>query len=270
MQGAGRRRRRRAAGPVVDALSPTREAPARRAHPDVPADYCDAVTASAAPVALASTRRRAVRSARPARLRRASEAVLVAGSVLAVAAAFGPAWAARAGVGIAVVAAVLACVFAWRELFTAERSHAASVLTASQRHGAQLRTEREHNASVVATLSGRVREATGVVEGQRVTIAGLRHQVFALEGDRTTLRGQLAQRDKVISWLRSTVRSQDAQIAVLRTQLQVEEDERAAAEVHRLPRRVRAEFAAVEESDVTELPTFAAVLPNYEVDRRLG
>jgi chromosome segregation ATPase len=189
--------------------------------------------------------------------------------VLAVAAAFGPAWAARAGVAIAVVAAVLACVFAWRELFAAERSHARTMLATSQRHGAQLRSEREHNAAVVETLSNRVREVTGVVEGQRVTIAGLRHEVVALEGDRTTLRGQLTQRDKVISWLRSTVRSQDAEIAGLRSRLQAEADERAA-EVHRLPRRVRAEFAAVEESAVSDLPTFASVLPNYEVDRRLA
>jgi chromosome segregation ATPase len=196
--------------------------------------------------------------------------VLVAGSVLAVAAAFGPAWAARAGVGIAVAAAVLACVFAWRELFDAQRAHARSMLAASQRHGSQLSDERRRNASVVETLTGRVREATQVVDGQRVTITALRHEVFALEGDRTTLRGQLQQRDKVISWLRSTVRSQDAELTTLRTQLQVQEDERAAAEVHRLPRRVRAEFAAVEQSDVTELPTFASVLPNYEVDRRLA
>ncbi|WP_375425933.1 hypothetical protein [uncultured Friedmanniella sp.] len=187
-----------------------------------------------------------------------------------MAAALGPTWAARTGVGIAVVAAVLACVFAWRELFTAERTHAQTMLVTSQRHGAQLRNEREHNAGVVDTLSGRVREVTAVVDGQRVTIAALRHEVFALEGDRTTLRGQLQQRDKVISWLRSTVRSQDAEITTLRSRLQAEEDERVAAEVHQLPRRVRAEFAAVEQADVTELPTFASVLPNYEEDRRLA
>ncbi len=196
--------------------------------------------------------------------------MLLAGTVLAVAAAFGPAWAARVGVGIAVAAAVLACVFAWRELFAAERTHARTMLAASQRHGAQLRTERTHNASVVETLTSRVREVAGVVEGQRVTIAALRHEVFALEGDRTTLRGQLQQRDKVISWLRSTVRSQDAELTSLRARLEAEEDERAAAEVHRLPRRLRAEFAAVEQTDVTELPTFASVLPNYEVDRQLA
>ena len=36
-------------------------------------------------------------------------------------AAFGPAWVVRIGVAIAVVAAVLACAFAWRELFSARR-----------------------------------------------------------------------------------------------------------------------------------------------------
>lgn len=193
--------------------------------------------------------------------------------MLAVAAAFGPTWVTRIGVGIAVVAAVSACVLAWRELFAAERTHARTLLQTSQRHGAQLRSEREHNASVVDTLSGRVREVTGVVDGQRVTIAGLRHEVFALEGDRTTLRGQLAQRDKVITWLRSTVRSQDAEIAALQTRLAAaDEAEDGTADVHHLPRRSRTEAAAPrsdgsEQSDITDLPTF---LPNYEVDRRLA
>ena len=236
--------------------------------------YCDRVSASVAPAALGASRTgsaRPARSSRPSRLRRAAEIVLVVGTVLAVAAAFGPTWATRVGVGIAVVAAVSACVLAWRELFTAERSHARTMLATSQRHGAQLRAEREHNAAVVDTLSGRVREVTGVVDGQRVTIAGLRHEIFPLEGDRTMLRGQLQQRDKVISWLRSTVRSQDAELESLRTQLRAAElglDD--AADLHHLPRRSRAEFAALEPSDVTDLPTFAAVLPNYEVDRRFA
>lgn len=194
--------------------------------------------------------------------------MLIAGTVLAVAAAFGPVWLTRVGVGIAVAAAVLACVFAWRELFAAERTHARTMLETSKRHGTQLRNEREHNASVVDTLTGRVREVLGVVEGQRVTIAGLRHEVFTLEGERAELRGQLQQRDKVITWLRSTVRYQDAELGRLRRERL--EAEQVAAEVHQLPRRVRGEFAAVEGGDVTELPTFASVLPNYEEDRRFA
>ena len=76
----------------------------------VPRRYRDAVT---------SVRASASRSTPTAGLRRASEVVLVAGTVIAVAAAFGPLWATRVGVAVAVAAAVVACVCAWRELFNA-------------------------------------------------------------------------------------------------------------------------------------------------------
>ena len=67
--------------------------------------------------------RSARRTASPSALRRASEIVLVVGTVLAVLAAFGPIWSVRTGVVVAVVAAVLACAFAWRELFWERRQH---------------------------------------------------------------------------------------------------------------------------------------------------
>ena len=73
---------------------------------------------------MTSVRASASRSAPTSGLRRASEIVLVAGTVIAVAAAFGPLWATRVGVAVAVAAAVVACVCAWRELFNAERRHA--------------------------------------------------------------------------------------------------------------------------------------------------
>lgn len=211
-------------------------------------------------------------------MRRTSEIVLVIGTVLAVAAAFGPAWSARVGIGIAVASAIAACVFAWRELFAVERAHARSMLQTSQRHGQQLREEREHSSSVVGALSERVQQAATTVVGQHRTIASLRHEVFELEGDRTRLRGELQQREGMIGSLRSTVRAQDTTIRGLEQRLR---DEPAAgegssgAEVHQMPRRVRAEVElaapAVEPVDLRTLDTaFAGVLPNYEEDRRLA
>lgn len=220
-------------------------------------------------------------------MRRTSEIVLVTGTLLAVAAAFGPAWSARVGVGIAVASAVAACVFAWRELFAAERAHARTVLQTSQRHGQQLREEREHSSSAVGALSERVQQATATVVGQHHTIASLRHEVFELEGDRTYLRGELQQRDGVIGSLRSTVRAQDTTIRGLEQRLR---DEAAigegvsGAEVHQMPRRVRAELElaasavepveSIQPADPVDLRTldtaFVRVLPNYEEDRRLA
>jgi hypothetical protein len=238
------------------------------------------------------------RQAPTSRLRRASEVVLVTGTLLAVLSVFGPGWATRAGIAVAVTSAVVACVCAWREVFSAERRHARSMLAASQRHGAQLRDERRRNAEVVETLTDRVQAAGRTIEGQQVTIAALRHEVFGLEGDRTSLRGALRDRDRTISSLRTTVQKQEVELGSLRTDLgslredlaSLQEDlasfsdgvlEEGApsadsAEVRHLPRRHRAELEAVaagDGSDVLDLrmlETVRGVLPNYEEDRRLA
>lgn len=225
---------------------------------------------------MTSVRASASRPAATSRLRRASEIVLVAGTVTAVAAAFGPPWATRLGVAVAVVAAVVACVCAWRELFDAERRHARRLLQATQAHGAQLRDERRHNAEVVDVLTDRVRETVAVVDGQRVTIAGLRHEVFALEGDRTSLRTAVADRDRTIGSLRTTAQKQEVRITGLESRIAELEHERDedGAEVPRLPALPQDELDALTERedslvlDLRTLETLRGVLPNYEADRR--
>jgi predicted RNase H-like nuclease (RuvC/YqgF family) len=238
-----------------------------------------------------TTRRKAPTS----RLRRASEVVLVSGTLLAVLSLFGPGWATRAGIAVAIASAIVACVCAWRELFSAERRHARSMLAASQRHGAELRDERRRNAEVVETLTDRVQAAGRTIEGQQVTIAALRHEVFGLEGDRTSLRGALRDRDRTITSLRTTVQKQEVELGSLRTDLgslrenlaSLQEDLASfqqdtfhedgpgdGAAVSHLPRRHRAELEAVaavsgsEVLDLRMLETARAVLPNYEEDRR--
>jgi hypothetical protein len=211
--------------------------------------------------------------------RRVSEIILVVGTVVAVLAAFGPSWSARTGVAVAVVAAVVGCAFAWRELFDARRAHAQAMLKASQEHGRTLTEERTRNAAVVDTLRRRFADAASVIERQRVTIAELRIKISGLKGDRVYLQSEVDHRETVISALRQTVRSREAELIALR-------DEETAA-VHQMPRRVLAEH----ESDVDEVPAaddelwndgshptvvdlvaidLAMILPNYEEDRRLA
>lgn len=211
-------------------------------------------------------------------LRRATQLVLVLGTVLAVAAAFGPLWLVRTGVVVAVAAGVLACVLAWRELFSARRQHAKAMLAASHEHGAAMTAERTRNAAVVDTLSERARSAGMVIAGQRVTIGQLRTEVLALHGDKTQLIAELKQRAGVISGLRETVAARDAELFALRVD--------QTAEVHHMPRRVLVgeesrwcEVPGAEEwwgedapSTVVDLKMIdtAMVLPNYEDDRRVG
>lgn len=217
----------------------------------------------------------AARSASTSRLRRASEVVLVAGTVLAVLAAFGPTWVTRAGVGVAVAAAVVGCVCAWRELFNTERRHARATLESSQRHGTQLREERRRNAEVVDTLTDRVRETAAVVDVHRVTIAGLRNDIDTLEGDRATLRTAVADRDRSLGSLRTTVQKQERHISHLESQLaELERRPDDAAEVHHMPRRHQMPGGSEHEDsavlDLRTLETLRAILPNYEEDRRFG
>jgi len=218
-------------------------------------------------------------------LRRASKIVLVVGSAIAIAAAFGPTWLVRVGIVVAVTAAVLACVLAWRELFAARRAHAAAMLSSSRAHGAALKEERQRNGEVVDTLSGRVRDAGVVIERQRVTIAELQVQISGLKGDKAYLRAELDHREGVISSLRDTVRAREAELKA-RDAADAERLAEVAADVRLLPRRVLAEHTTTYNElpgaedlwtdgshptvvDLKMLDT-AKVLPNYEADRRVG
>ena len=218
------------------------------------------------------------RQAKPTTLRRASEIVLVSGTVVGVVAAFGPGWSVRVGVAVAVAAAVTACAFAWRELNSARRGHAKAMLAASQEHGRRLTEERTRNAAVVDTLSQRIADARTVIERLRVMVAELKMQVSGLRGDTVYLAGEVSHRENVISALRETVRAREAELISLR-----EEDD---CEVHHMPRRVLAEHESKWDDipGVDELwgdgshPTVfdlkmidtARAMPNYEVDRQVS
>jgi hypothetical protein len=197
---------------------------------------------------------------------------------LAVIAAFGPGWSVRLGVAVAVAAAIMACAFAWRELWTARRSHAKAMLAAAKEHGRQLTEERTRNAAVVDTLSKRLADAGTVIEKLRVMVAELKMQVSALRGDTVFLTGEVSHRETVINALRETVRAREAELISLRD----DED----CEVHHMPRRVLAEHESVWDEiprvdelwtdgshpTVVDLKTIdtAMVMPNYEADRKLA
>jgi hypothetical protein len=204
-------------------------------------------------------------------LRRIAEIVLVGGTVVAVAAAFGPIWIVRLGLAVAITAAVVACVFAWREIHTTRRAHAQAMLEATRSHGAALTEERSRNAAVVHTLKLRITDAGRMIEKQRVTIARKQQQISSLRDDRAYLRGEVQYREKVIAALRETVREREAELIVLR--------DGPDAEIHHMPRRVLAEHESVwQELSVSDgmRPTMVdvtvidMVLPNYEADRQFA
>ena len=166
-------------------------------------------------------------------LRRTSEIVLVTGTVVSVIAAFGPTWAVRLGIAVAIVAAVVACLFAWRELFSARRQHARAMLAASVDHGRALTEERTRNAAVVDTLRARIADAGVLIEKQRVTIAELKMRISGLKGDKAYLRAEVDHRESVISALRDTVRAREAELIALARRTRRRGAHHAAPGVHR-------------------------------------
>jgi hypothetical protein len=208
-------------------------------------------------------------------LQRISEIVLITGTVGAAATAAGPLWLVRLGVATAIMTALLACAFAWRELNSARHAHADAMLKASREHGAALREERYRNAAVVDALGLRIRDAGKVIERQRTRIAEQRVEIAGLRDDRVYLRGEVEHRDKVIFELREAVREREPELDTIQS------DADAEAEVHHMPRRVLAgqeEFVWQElspEDEISEsrqsfvdLKIISMSLPNYEDDRQ--
>ena len=208
-------------------------------------------------------------------LQRISEIVLITGTVGAAATAAGPLWLVRLGVATAIMTALLACAFAWRELNSARHAHADAMLKASREHGAALREERYRNAAVVDALGLRIRDAGKVIERQRTRIAEQRVEIAGLRDDRVYLRGEVEHRDKVIFELRQAVREREPELDTVHAE--------SDAEVHHMPRRVLAgqeEFVWQElspEDEISEsrqsfvdLKIISMSLPNYEDDRQLA
>ena len=201
------------------------------------------------------------------RAHRATQIVLVVGSVLALAAAFGPVWLVRAGLLVAIATCIVTCTLAWRELAAARRRHAHRLLVADKRHGDTLRAERTRNAEVVDALTERLSSTGMVVVGQRSTIAQLRGEVGFLTTERDGLQEQVAQRDSLIGLFRTSLREQEAALLAVRaqqTEIAEQISAQADAEVHALPRRSRSADRALD----PEMAELAMVLPNYETSRK--
>jgi hypothetical protein len=222
--------------------------------------------------------------------------VLIMGTVLAAVAAFGPVWAVRGGVVIAVIAAVIACAAAWGELADARRAHASEMLEATKEHGRTLTEERRHNASVVDSLTVRAKKAAAEIERHRGIIVELDHTVTTLRETNGSLRStngslrgensnlhaeinrahdEIRRRETVIESLREIVRAREAELVSV---------SESGAQVRAIHRRVLDEQQSAwdEVPDADELwtdgshPTVvgltevAVVLPNYEGERRFA
>jgi hypothetical protein len=204
--------------------------------------------------------------------RRAATMVLIIGTVISLASAYGPPWMMRIGIVVAVAAAILSCSLAWRELSQDRHKHAKQLLDLDRQHGRQLTEERRRNADVVSVLTSRISDRGVVIETQKLTIAQLKAQLYSVRKDNVSLTAELRQRNATIDSLQATVRSREAELIALLA-------DGNDAEVHALPRRALADHGhMVDSSPAGENPAGvvdlvsveAKVLPNFEVTRKLA
>ncbi len=218
--------------------------------------------------------------------------MLILGTIASLACAFGPLWVVRLGLVPALAAALASCLLAWREIALERRAHAAAMLAASKRHGAQLTEERRHNAAVVDTFSRRLQASSTVASSRAATIKRLRGEIERLQGDINGLRGANSRltrdrnfRDLTICELRDTVARLEAELVASHAEqetadetVSVSESGDDAGEVHAFPRRTlrddAGEIAGSRSGDRRDLEFLAAqtaiAMPNYEDDRRFG
>lgn len=163
-----------------------------------------------------------VKTQQPARrsgsstMRRAAQYALGAGTVLAIAAAFGPIWVVRAGIAIAIIAAFLAVRFAWKELGQARKEAGRHSLEQLQAHNVLLTTERERTGQVLQTLRDENTKSDEKVSKLVVTIGDLRSELSTLKGDKAALKVDLIERDHRIKRLRTELDEALAELAVLK------------------------------------------------------
>jgi chromosome segregation ATPase len=203
-------------------------------------------------------------------LRRAATIVLIIGTAISLLSAFGPTWANRIGIAVALSSAILACTLAWRELAQARHEHAKQLLTIDRQHGRQLADERRRNADVVSVLTSRISDRAVVIEAQKLTIAQLKAQLYSARKDNVSLCAELGQRNAVIDSLQVALRSREAELLALLA-------DGNDAEVHALPRRALADHGLLTSNPdgtsagVVDLATVEAkVLPNFEGTRKLA
>ncbi|NNG20830.1 hypothetical protein HJ590_14920 [Naumannella sp. ID2617S] len=160
---------------------------------------------------------------------RLTQVVLTVGTVLALAAAFGPLWVARVGVVIAVVAALLSVRFALAEVRQARAQHLREKVDALRAHGAQLSAERTQNREVVASLAEHNHRANRRIVELQGRIGSLRAELSTLKGDHVAVQSRLTQRDEQVAELRRDLATREAELEALR---EVED----SAEVLAMPR----------------------------------
>lgn len=183
------------------------------------------------------------RAESPSHWRRRAQSVLGAGAVLAVAAAFGPTWAIRVGVGIAIVAGVLAAVFLWRQVRAERQRRVAEASAQAKSHGAVLSAERSQHISVLSSMetyndaaAERVRDLGSVIDDLQAQLTAQHLELSGLRGNNAALKARIAKLEAELAARVAELREREAELEAREAELRTVKG--ADAELVTLPRRM--------------------------------
>ena len=184
---------------------------------------------------------------KPSSLRRSAQAFLLVGAILSTLAAMGPDWLVRAGVLVALISGISACLLAWREQRLAAAKHAQDELATLREHGRAMSAERQQHLEVLSVLQRRNEDLRGSISRLRGEHADRLIELNSLRGDKSALRSSLDAAADAIAALRERVGKLEAELA---------DGEKQEARVLALPRRFDADaddFPAWSELELAHL-----------------
>ena len=153
------------------------------------------------------------------RPRRINLAILVVGTIAAIACAFGPISMVRAGVAVSVLTAVASVVLTWRQMNELVREHLAEVHALREAHSGELRavTQAHHAESMamIERFNERKVAFTEQIVAAQAEIAELRSSLASSELDNEAKQTRISALNKRVSDLENEVAAVDDAVTKL-------------------------------------------------------
>lgn len=188
-------------------------------------------------------------------------AILVVGSALGIAAAFGPSWVMRAGIAVAVIAGALAFALVWRQVSRVQRARESDRAAALHKQAEAMSEQRQQHSEVLETLNTRQDALRAQLRELRIAHADRLIELNTLRGDKNALQSDIDRATAEVASLRERVAELEERLAI----------EDPQAELFELPRRLSGpDTAGPTEEDLmpTVIDLQALALPLVEEVRR--
>lgn len=143
------------------------------------------------------------------------QAVLVAGSILALASTLGPIWVVRAGVVVAIAGAALAIMFAIREMTRMRKSHSTEVRTITDRARQTAKAHHDESMQIIDTFTVLHKALNVELDSVRGDLSSARDELSTLRGTLSSVSTESATRAERITELESVVAEREGTYAAL-------------------------------------------------------